>query len=75
MLPTMPRKTGTPKTIQFSITLPKAAIENMLRLARSGYYSSSRGEIARELILERLRQLGAAAIADALRKRGKGRRG
>ena len=47
MLPTMPRKTGTPKTIQFSITLPKAAIENMLRLARSGYYSSSRGEIAR----------------------------
>jgi hypothetical protein len=72
----MPRKSGAPKTVQFSITLPVEATDKMKKLAKTGFFSPSRGEIARELILAQLRELGAPAIADALkitRKRKKRR--
>jgi hypothetical protein len=64
----MPRKTDAPRSVQFSITLPVRATEMMMRLAGTGFFSTSRGEIARGLILAHLRQLGAPAIGEALRK-------
>jgi len=63
----MPRKVGNPKSVQFSVTLPVQATELMMRLGRSGFFANSRGEIARELILTKLRELGASTIADALK--------
>lgn len=66
----MPRKVGNPKSVQFSVTLPAEATKLMMRLGRTGYFTNSRGEIARELILSKLRELGAANIAEALKPGG-----
>jgi hypothetical protein len=41
----------------------------MKRLEGTGLFSSSRGEVARDLILAQLRQLGGPVIADALKKK------
>jgi hypothetical protein len=65
----MPRKIGPSRTVQFSITLPEQAVEMMRRLEGTGFFSSSRGEVARELILAHLRYLGGPVIADALKQR------
>jgi hypothetical protein len=64
----MPRKIGRSRTVQFSITLPQQAVEMMRRLEGTGLFGSTRGEVARELILAHLRHLGGSVIADALKK-------
>jgi hypothetical protein len=60
--------------VQFSITLPVETVAIMKRLEGTGYFGSSRGEVARELILAHLRHLGGPAIADALKKKAPRRR-
>ena len=55
----MPKKLGNGDTDQFSVTLPVKAIEMMEELIGSGLFGSSRGEVARNLILDRLKQLAA----------------
>lgn len=62
----MPRKIGKSKTVQFSITLPVEAVELMRKLARVGLYGTSRGEVARELILSQLRELARDSVSQAL---------
>ena len=69
----MPRKVGRTKTVQFSITLPTQVVANMRLLEGTGYFGSSRGEVARELILAHLQHLGAQVIADALSRKAKKR--
>ena len=69
----MPRKTG-PKMVQFTIALPAQTLELMRRLDRTGYYTPSRSEVARQLILDQLKHLGAPAIAEALKKKPKKRK-
>ena len=63
----MPRKIGKTETVQFSITLPAEAVELMRKLENTGLYGSSRGEVARELILAQLRVLGTDVISSALK--------
>jgi hypothetical protein len=70
----MPRKNVKGQSVQFSITLPARAVALMMKLGGTGFFSQSRGEIARDLILAQLRHLGAPAIADALRVKSKKRR-
>jgi hypothetical protein len=53
----MPRKLLTGGTESFTITLPVQAIGMMENLISTGLFGSSRGEVARTLILSRLEQL------------------
>jgi len=58
----MPKKTTPAETDEFSITLPKQAIEMIYQLIPTGLFGTSRGEVARNLILDRLKQLASEKL-------------
>jgi hypothetical protein len=58
----MPRKIDPTETLQFSITLPAQAIDMIKQLEPLGLHGSSRGEIARKLILDQLTYLAGKGI-------------
>ncbi len=51
-----------PGNQQFSVTLPDEAIEMMKDLEKTKLYGTNRGEIARALILDMLKQLAAQKV-------------
>lgn len=65
----MPRKAGPFETLQISITLPVQAIEMMKELEAAGLHGSSRGEIARKLILDQLTYLAGQGIVQVKKAR------
>jgi hypothetical protein len=58
----MPKKAHPSTTEQLSITLPSQAVVIIEQLVTIGLHGSSRGEVARTLILSRLEQLIANKI-------------
>ncbi len=62
MRPQMPRKAGLSDTVQFSITLPVQALSMMEELESTGLFGTSRGEIARSLILAQLQLLAGQGL-------------
>jgi hypothetical protein len=65
----MPRKTEPSETLQFSITLPAQAVQMIKQLVALGLHGSSRGEIARKLILDQLTYLAGQGIVKPARSR------
>jgi hypothetical protein len=53
----MPSKKAPSDTEQFSITLPRQAIQMIEQVRLTGLYGDSRGEITRRLVLARLEEL------------------
>ena len=53
----MPRTRNDPDNLQFTITLPRKAADNLEILVNTGNYGSSRAEAAKLIILEHLREL------------------
>ena len=60
----MPRTVEPTETEQFSVTLPKEAVRVMMQLKGVGLYGTTRGEIARSLILARLEDLAGRNIVN-----------
>ena len=59
----MPRKkNGETTTEQISVTLPSQSVKLLEKLVSLGLHGSSRGEVARALILSRLEQLFADSL-------------
>lgn len=58
----MPKTTEPTDTIKFSVTLPIEAVRLMMTLKGAGLYGTTRGEIARALILARLEDLARDGI-------------
>lgn len=63
----MPRRA---ETDHFTVTLPVHVIAMLEELALTGLYGSSRGEVARTLILSRLEQLASQGIVEIKRPPG-----
>ena len=61
----MPRKASPSDTVQISITLPVQAVSMIKDLEAVGLHGSSRGEIARKLILDQLTHLVGKGILRA----------
>ena len=55
----MPKKISEGATKEIPVRLPIQVIGIMKELEKSGLFGSSRGEVARNLILDRLKQLAA----------------
>jgi Arc/MetJ-type ribon-helix-helix transcriptional regulator len=58
----MARKLTAAETTEFSITLPTIIVQEIMDLIPSGKFGSSRGEVARNLILDQLKQSSVRAI-------------
>jgi hypothetical protein len=63
----MPKKAGLAETVQLSVTLPAQSIEMMQDLERTGLFGTSRGEIARNLILAQLQHLAGKGLVQVRR--------
>ena len=50
------------ETVQFSIRLPQKAAEALEDLVESGYYGSSRAEVAKSIILRYLQDQRTASL-------------
>jgi hypothetical protein len=58
----MPQTTEPTDSTQISVTLPNEALRLMMTLKGKGLYGTSRGQIARTLILARLEDLAGKGI-------------
>ena len=58
----MPKTTEPTDSKQFSVSLPEEAIRVMMQLKGKGLYGTSRGAIARTLLLARLEDLAGRGI-------------
>lgn len=58
----MPETRAPTATVQFTITIPQRASDPLEGLVGVGLYGSSRAEVARALILDRIEDLVAKGI-------------
>ncbi len=58
----LPKTREPTESTQFSVTLPNEALRQLMMLKGKGLYGSTRGEIARTLILARLEDLAGRGI-------------
>lgn len=58
----MPKTTEPTDSVQFSVSLPEEALSVMMQLRGKGLYGTTRGAIARALILARLEDLAGRQI-------------
>lgn len=63
----MPKKAGLAETVQISITLPAQAVSLLQDLEVTGLFGTSRGEIARNLILAQLQALASQGLVKVRR--------
>ena len=64
----MPKKTVESETVTFSVTISSQANQMLLDLVGTGLFGTSRGEIARTLINQRLTGLVGEGILSTKRK-------
>lgn len=67
----MPRKLAVGETTEFSITLPTVIVDEIMDLIPSGKFGSSRGEVARNLILDQVKLPSVRAILAEERSKAK----